>query len=119
MPKRNNVGSIDCAGLLAETRVFGVLNNRQFRKLMLKHRPALLQADREPLTRKMGRLYRDEYGDAVVDGRLRRQYWFSWEALTRLALEFEFGAKYRSFAEHRDNPKSGSSDSRALPPKPK
>jgi hypothetical protein len=111
MPKRNNVGSIDYSGLLKEARVFGVINNRQFRKLMLRHRRALLEADREPLTPQLERIYRNEWGDAVVDDRLRRKYWFSWEAFTRLALEFEFGDKYRSFAEHRDRQTSGSSDS--------
>ena len=31
-------------------------------------------------------------------------------ALTRLALEFEFGEKYRAFAEQRDGLTIGSSD---------
>jgi hypothetical protein len=112
MPKRNNIGRIDYAGLLKETRLFGVVNNRQFRKLVLKHRRALLETDRERLTPQLERIYRKEWGDAVVEDPLRRQYWFSWEAFTRLALEFEFGEKYRSFAEQRDSPTSGSSDSR-------
>jgi hypothetical protein len=110
MPRRNNVGIINYAGLLEEARLFGVLTNGQFRKLMLKHRCALIELDREPLTPQMERILRSEDGDAHVADRLRRQFWFSWEALTRLALEFEFGEEYRTFADQRDGLTIGSSD---------
>jgi hypothetical protein len=110
MPKRNAVGTINYPDLLEEARIFGVITYGQFRRLMLKHRRALLEADREPLTPQMERIYRNEWGDADVTDRLRRQYWFSWEALTRLALEFEFGEKYRTFADQRDGLTIGSSD---------
>jgi hypothetical protein len=113
MPKRNNVGIINYADLLEEARLFGILTNGQFRKLMLKHRRALIEADREPLTPQMERIFRNEDGDAHVADRLRRQYWFSWEALTRLALEFEFGERYRAFADQRDGLTTGSSDREA------
>jgi hypothetical protein len=109
-PKRNNVGIINYPSLLAEAQRFGVLTNGQFRKLMLKHRRALLEADREPLTPQMERIYRADDGDADVSDRLRRQYWFSWEALTRFALEYEFGERYRTFADQRDGLTVGSSD---------
>jgi hypothetical protein len=115
MPKRNNVGIINYAGLLEEARLFGILTNGQFRKLMLKHRRALIEADREPLTPQMERIFRGEDGDAYVTDRLRRQFWFSWEALTRLALEFEFGEKYRKFADQRDGLAIDSSESRVAP----
>jgi len=113
MPRRNNVGIIDYPGLLAEAQLFGVLTNGRFRKLMLKHRRTLLEADRERLTPQMERIYRNEWGDADVSDRLRRQYWFSWEALTRLALEYEFGARYRAFADQRDGLTIGSSNREA------
>ena len=115
LPKRNNVGIINYAALLDEARLFGVLTNGHFRKLMLKHRRALIEADREPLTPQMERIFRNEDGDAHVADRLRRQYWFSWEALTRLALEFEFGEKYRIFADQRDGLTTGLSDRGAAP----
>jgi hypothetical protein len=110
MPRRNNVGIINYTALLEEMRIFGVLTKGQFRKLMLKHRRTLIEADREPLTPQMERLMRNEDGDANVADRLRRQYWFSWEALTRLALELEFGERYRTFADQRDGLTIGSSD---------
>lgn len=110
MPKKNGVGTVDYAGLIEEAQLFGVFSNRKFRKLMLKHRRALLEADREPLSPQMEKIYRNEWGDSLVADRLRRQYWFGWEALTRLALELEFGAKYRTFSEQRDGPPTGSSE---------
>jgi hypothetical protein len=61
----------------------------------------------------MERIFRSEDGDAHVADRLRRQFWFSWEALTRLALEFEFGEKYRTFADQRDGLTIGWSDREA------
>jgi hypothetical protein len=110
MPKRNGIDTVDYAGRIEEAQLFGVLSIRQFRKLMLKHRRALLEADREPLSPQMEKIYRNEWGDSLVADRLRRQYWFGWEALTRLALEFEFGARYRTFREQRDGPPPGSSE---------
>jgi hypothetical protein len=109
------VGLIDYEGLLNELRKFGIFTNGQFRKLMLKHRRALIVADREPLTPQMERIFREEWGDDLVADRLRRQYWYSWEALTRLALEFEFGERYRQFADHRDGLPTDTSDPRATP----
>jgi hypothetical protein len=110
LPRRNRIGVIDYAGLLSEARYFGVLTNAQFRRLMLKHRRALINADREPLTPQMEKLYRADLGDALVSDSLRRHYWFSWEALTRLALEFEFGDRYRVFSGQRDGLTISSSD---------
>jgi hypothetical protein len=110
MPRKNGMGAVDYAGLIEEAQIFGVLSNRQFRKLMLKHRRALLEADREPLSPQMENIYRNEWGDSLVTDRLRRQYWFGWEALTRLALELELGAKYRTFREQRDGPTISSSE---------
>jgi hypothetical protein len=110
LPRRNRVGKIDYAALLQEALYFGVLTNGQFRNLMLRHRRALIEADREPLTPQLEKLYRADLGAAVVADSLRRQYWFSWEALTRLALEFEFGDRYCAYADQRDGLTIGSSD---------
>ena len=87
MPRKNGMGAVDYAGLIEEAQIFGVLSNRQFRKLMLKHRRALLEADREPLSPQMENIYRNEWGDSLVTDRLRRQYWFGWEALVNGGLK--------------------------------
>jgi hypothetical protein len=69
---------------------------------MLRHRRAAIAVDQEPLSPIDEKIYRRESGDAYVKERLRRRYWFSWEALVRFALEFEFGQKYTEFARQRD-----------------
>jgi hypothetical protein len=101
LPARNNEPPINYAELLVEAGDFGIRTRAQFRALLLRHRRALIAADREPLTPQLGRMYRSEWGNALVSDRLRRQFWWSWEALTRLAFEFEFGDKYDEYKRAR------------------
>jgi hypothetical protein len=102
LPKRNNFGVINFAELLDEANHFGVRTKKQFRLILLRHRCALLQADRESLDAVHIAIYRQELGDEVMADRLRRQRWFSWEALTRIAFELEFAEAYIEFAAARD-----------------
>ena len=101
LPKRNFDGPIHYEELLSEAQHFGVLTNRQFRALMLRHRRALLAADQEHLTPQLERIYRGEWGEKVVSDRLRRQFWWTWEGLTRLAFGFEFGETYEKYVQQR------------------
>lgn len=102
LPRKNDFGPLAADELLAEARLFGVDTRGKFRALMLRHRRALIEADREPLDALNARIYRSEMGDAYFCDLIRRQRWFAWPALVRLALEFEFGDAYRRFAEQRD-----------------
>jgi hypothetical protein len=102
LPKRNDIGLVNYAGLLTELAHFGIVTRAGFRRLMLRHRRQLIAVDRTPLDAMSERAFRNEFGDAYINNRFRRQYWFSWEAMTRFALEFEFGELYRVFAEKRD-----------------
>jgi hypothetical protein len=102
LPRRNDFGVINYAELVAEARRFGVNTRAQFRRLLLRHRRALIDVDREPLDAVHQRIYRSDLGDEQFLDLIRRQRWFSWEALTRFALEFEFGDDYRRFANERD-----------------
>jgi hypothetical protein len=101
LPARNNEPPINYAELLVEAADFGIRTRSQFRALLLRHRRALIAADRESLTPQLERIYRSEWGDAFVSDRLRRQFWWSWEALTRLAFEFEFSDKYDEYKRAR------------------
>jgi len=101
LPARNYEPPINYGELLVEARDFGIRTKSHFRALLLRHRRALIAADREPLTPQLERMYRSEWGDAMVSDRLRRQFWWSWEALTRLAFEFEFGDKYEEYKRTR------------------
>lgn len=97
LPRRNQSPPTNYQELLDEARAFGILTRAQFRALLLRHRRALIAADREPLTPQLERMYRADWGEYMVSERLRRQFWFSWEALTRLAFEFEFGEAYEEY----------------------
>jgi hypothetical protein len=100
-PRRNQEAPTNYQELIEEARAFGVLTRAQFRALLLRHRRALIAADREPLTLQQEQMYRADWGNYMVSERLRRQFWFSWEALTRLAFEFEFGEKYEEYKRER------------------
>ena len=102
LPRRNDFGVINYPALMDEARRFGVNTRAQFRRLLLRHRRALIESDREPLDALNERIFRSEMGDEKFFDLIRRQRWFSWEAMTRIALELEFGDDYRRFADQRD-----------------
>jgi hypothetical protein len=102
LPMRNNFGIINFAELLSEVEAFGVATRGQLRKLLLKHRKELLRIDRDPIDEIHVRIYSEQYGRERVVDLLRRQLWFSWEGLMRIALELEFGEAYAEFARIRD-----------------
>ncbi len=101
LPRRNQEPPINYEELLGEARDCGILTRAQFRALLLRHRRALIAADRGPLTAQDERMCRADWGDTVVSERLRRQFWFSWDAMTRVALKFEFGDKYEQYLRSR------------------
>lgn len=101
-PKRNNYGPINYRELMAEARAFGITTRGELRRVLLRHRKRVLPIDREPIDQLRVRIYSEDYGyDRVID-LLRRQFWFSWEALMRISLELEFGEAYEEFARIRD-----------------
>jgi hypothetical protein len=101
LPRLNHSPPTNCKELIAEARDFGISTNGQFRALLLRHRRALIAADREPLTPQLEKMYRAEWGEKLVSERLRHQFWWSWEALTRLAFGFEFGERYEKYQRER------------------
>jgi hypothetical protein len=58
---------------------------------MTKHRRRLLCIDRGPLEPWEERLFAEDRGEAFVKDALRRQYWFAYPGLVRIAAELEFG----------------------------
>jgi hypothetical protein len=102
LPRRNNFGDINYSELLGEATYFDVRTFGALRKLLLKHRKQILQIDREPLDDLQAKIYSSFMGEAKVRDLLRRQLWYSWEALMRIALELEFGTRYEAFANLRD-----------------
>jgi hypothetical protein len=92
-PKRNDYVT-DLAlfeELLCELQAFGIHTRGDLRRLMCRHRRALLADDRSRLTPREKRLYAEMFGSAFVRDAVRRRYWFAYPALVRNALEREFG----------------------------
>lgn len=103
LPRRNGYVNPNTVELLKEATEFGIANELQFRRLLLKHRRALLADDREYLhSRPFLAAVAEDFGEARVHDMRRRQYCFSWEGLTRNAFELELGQAYEEYAQRRD-----------------
>ena len=92
-PKRNDdvTDPTLFEGLLPELHAFGIRTHGDLRRLMKRHRRVLLAEDRARMTRREQRFYGEVFGSDFVRDAVRRQYWFSYPALVRNALEREFG----------------------------
>lgn len=98
LPRRNNFCEVNYAEILGEAIHYGITTRGALRKLLLRHRKKMSAIDREPINTLHIRIYSDDMGRALVNDLLRRQLWFGWEALFRLALELEFGEQYVAFS---------------------
>ncbi|WP_440223815.1 hypothetical protein ACQQ2N_01045 [Dokdonella sp. MW10] len=92
-PKCNAYGTASFDELVPELARFGITTLGGFRALMTRHRRALLAADRERLRPVERRMFAEDYGEAFVRDTERRQYWFAYPALVRVAMEMAFGAE--------------------------
>jgi hypothetical protein len=90
-PKKNDYGDASFDELVQELARFGIVSVGEFKRLMTKHRRALLQLDRSRLLAWERQDATKEYGRTFVTDAMRRQYWFAYPALVRNAVEFEFG----------------------------
>jgi hypothetical protein len=90
-PKKNDYGEASFDELVQELARFGIVCVGDFKRLMTKHRRALLRLDRSRLSAWEHQDAIAEYGRTFVDDAMRRQYWFAYPALVRTAAEFEFG----------------------------
>ena len=92
-PARNDYGEGRFGELLPELARFGIVTVGSFRRLMTRHRRALLGMDRQRIAaweqRHLGRVY----GATFVADAIRRRYWFAFPALIRIAAELEFGVE--------------------------
>ena len=90
-PRRNDYGDASFEELVPELSAVGIRKVGDFRRLMLKHRLPLLRGDRDRLAPWEQRNYSEMFGEAFVKDAVRRQYWFAFPALVRIAVEMEFG----------------------------
>ena len=77
--------------LLPELARFNISTRGQLKRLLTRHRRALLTDDRSRLAPHEERLYIEMFGVEHTKNSIRRQYWFGYPALVRNALENEFG----------------------------
>lgn len=102
-PKKNDTASLDeLYETVAELKRFSIATKRDLRLFLKKYRRKLLIIDREPLDLCHQRLYREQLGEQEYLDSIRRQYWFGYPGLVRLAMEMEFGEAYEIFANERD-----------------
>ena len=86
-PRRNDYGEARFDDLIPELARFGITTVGAFRQLMTSKRRALMAMDHRRLAswerRHLGRIYG---ADFVADAS-RRQFWFAYPALVRIAAE--------------------------------
>lgn len=95
-PNRNNFSEVNYAELVEEAKSLGLTTRGAVRKVLLRQKKRLMEIDRSPIDSMHVRIYAEEMeiGYELVRNLIRRQMWFGWEALFRLALELEFGSEY-------------------------
>ena len=103
-PKVNDYASSDSgySEELNELRDFGITKNKQLRLLLKKHRKQIITIDRSPIDIYHQRMYLEEMGAEKFNNHIRKNYWFAYSGLLRIALELEFGDKYEQYANERD-----------------
>lgn len=77
--------------LIPELEKFGIANRGALKRLLTKHRRALLTDDRSRLAPWEQRHFSEMFGAEFVKDAIRRQYWFAYPALIINALTNEFG----------------------------
>jgi hypothetical protein len=77
--------------LVGELARHGVRTRGQLRRLLQKHRHALLALERFQLQPAQVRRHVALHADANVRDAVRRQYWFGYPSFVRQALAREFG----------------------------
>lgn len=104
LPKINDYSKDekDYTEILGELFEFKIKTNKDFRLLLKKHRKQLMMIDRSSMDAYHQNMYREEMGADVFNERMRRNYWFAYPALMRIAMKLEFGKEYEIYANKRD-----------------
>jgi|GEM_PF-954925 len=101
-PSRNDDFASDYVEELNELRDFGVTQGEQLVDLLQRRCAEVIEIDQSPMNEAEIRMWTEDCGEKFVADRLRDGYWFSYPALFRIALELEYGATYRAYADRRD-----------------
>jgi hypothetical protein len=102
-PKRNDCASMqDLEEVVGELKHFSSVTKLQVRLFLKKYRRQLLDIDKSPLDSCHQRIYREDLGDEQFLDAMRRQYWFCYPAIIRIAMEINFGDEYEKYSNERD-----------------
>lgn len=102
-PQRNNYYPCSYKEEYEELLHFNIDTTEKLETLISTHKESLLQEDASvELDPETYDFFCDDMGKSIIDERLEQQYWYSYPALLRLALEKEFGAAYDDYAFGRD-----------------
>lgn len=102
-PKKNDCAPLkDLEEVIGELKRFSITTKLQVRLFLKRYRRQLLDIDKSPLDTCHQRIFREDLGDEEYLDAIRRQYWFCYPALIRIAMEIEFGDEYQQFSNERD-----------------
>lgn len=90
--ERNDFGDWSFDDLVPELAAHGITTVKHFRSFMTKHRKQLLAIDRDRFAEWEIRAHSESFGEEYVKDRVRRQYWFAYPGLVRIACEMEYGS---------------------------
>ncbi|MFD1709998.1 hypothetical protein FVQ98_18720 [Ottowia sp. GY511] len=94
-PKRNDYG-VDPGlfeELVPDLDQLGVRTAGHLKRILTKHRRALLRDDRSRLAPWEERMFSEMFGAEFVRDAVRRQYWFALPAMIWNAMDSEFGSE--------------------------
>ena len=98
-PRRNDFGSASFEELVPELSRLGIDTIGQFSRLMKNHRRALREIELSRMDQWHVKFYEREFGEEQVRDCLRRQYWFAYPGLVRIAAELQFGEEQAAAAQ--------------------
>lgn len=90
-PSRNDYASEGFDDLVSELARVGIRTRGEFRAMMTSVRRQLLKIDRDRLAPWEVRHMSESFGESFVKDAVRRQYWFAFPGLVRVAIDVRFG----------------------------
>lgn len=90
-PSRNDYVAEGFDELVPELARVGIRTCGEFRAMMTGARRQLLKIDRDRLNPWEVRHMSESFGESFVKDAVRRQYWFAFPGLVRVAIDVRFG----------------------------
>lgn len=101
-PTQNDFYETDYKEELDELFLFGINTKFLLKDFLNRHFEEIMRIDSEDLDEFHVKCYILEFGKDYVTEKIENKYWFAFPALLRIGLELEFGEKYISYSNKRD-----------------